>query len=479
MKSISNIAQQGWEYLTIEHIPWFYTLGFLFTLTGGIALAIFTELYVVAGAVAAAIPLVVLVMRYPRLWLYISVMLWAVWFRTSDEGVSFLDTVMVAFYLGGLGVWFAGKIVKREKIVWFTADYLILLALGLGIGNVVIALLNNVDVLLWMRNYLLFLFLLYYFPIRDYFQQERHLKALLAIIALTVLLIGIANIQMYTKAASNAIYAYELLSARVSLQEPIFLGSALLCIPFFLYARSMAKKGIYLTLFIVYITVLIASFTRGAWLVFFIGTVLIFFMVPTKKRVLLFSSIIIGLSIFAIVVSLFFGAIGNAVFTSIEMRLFSSAKGSRDISLKSRLAESSSAIKGIAAYPIGGQGLGAPVTYYEVISERTSLSPVIHNGYIFLAYKMGIPLAIMLTLSLSLYVYQGLRTVRRVSHVLYRCCILGATPALFAALLFSLTENQLVLRDGINSIVMYIALISIAHKQAERESTRQLEEEIA
>lgn len=442
-------------------LQWQYIAATFLGIIGFLLLVTVTNNYLIGGAFVLLIPLLVLFFQYPRLWLCASILLWVVWFRSSDEGVSALDVAMVGFYLGGLGAWFFSKILRRETIIRNTADRFMLLVFILTLANVVIAYFNGTSLLIWIREYLLFTFLLYYFPIREYFAEKKHLIVLLMVSAVAIFTLGIMNLQMYAKAATNAVYAFNILSSRVSMNETIFLGAALVSFAFLLYIRSWYGKLSFLFLTFFFASVLIASFTRGAWIAFIVGVMYLFVVIGKKKKILLSAYVFIGALSLAVIIMMFFGHLGNVIFQNIEERFFSATKGTRDASVKVRVIESQAAIDGIASHPLSGVGLGGRVFFYDVISETTGSPTFIHNGYLFLAYKLGIPITFMFVLSICLYIYEGFAKARLLQDILYKCTVMGATAALLAVLLVSITSNQFAIRHGISLISVYLALISI------------------
>lgn len=449
----------------VDHtLPVALKLGFLLFMAAVLSLAFWLEQYVAVGGLCAAGTAIVLMIKYPRLWLYGSVLLWVVWFRSSDKSLSMLDIGMVGFYLGGLATWFLGAIINRQKIIWSMADRFIIAFFVLGLANSAIAWLNGVSLLIWGREFLLLVFLLYYFPVKALIYTRRHLVVFISFTGCVIFALGIANLQLYLAATKNAVYAFNILSSRVSLNETIFLGASLCSTSILLFSKRWHHRLALLGLTVFYSTVLIASFTRGAWLAFIIGIMLIFFLVETRQRIALVSYLMLSVLSLVVVVSVAFSSISNFVFHSIESRFTSSAKGTNDISVNSRVKESEATIRGIVKYPLGGAGMGAPIVFYDIIEQYTSSPTFLHNGYLFLSYKMGIPLALLFVIGMLLYLVKGGYWAYRARQPFYKCIAIGASVSLFAALLISITSNQFALRHGLSLLAVYIALIAIVER---------------
>jgi O-antigen ligase/polysaccharide polymerase Wzy-like membrane protein len=117
-------------------------------------------------------------------------------------------------------------------------------------------------------------------------------------------------------------------------------------------------------------------------------------------------------------------------------RLLSVAAYSADESLDYRKTESRSVAHAIAARPLTGWGLGASITWGEDGVFATQTTPFSHNGYLWLAWKMGVPAALALIAVIVIAVFRAglpsddgwLRTLR-----------MGSQAALLALLLVGLT----------------------------------------
>jgi O-antigen ligase len=121
--------------------------------------------------------------------------------------------------------------------------------------------------------------------------------------------------------------------------------------------------------------------------------------------------------------------------TAVE-RLLSVARVSTDESFTYRVIESRAVGELIAHRPITGSGFGATITWEEQDVFGQITTPFVHNGYLWLAWKIGIPATLFLVLLLCRAVIRRVpsgdsgewRTVRR-----------GSQMSLLALLLISMT----------------------------------------
>lgn len=79
-------------------------------------------------------------------------------------------------------------------------------------------------------------------------------------------------------------------------------------------------------------------------------------------------------------------------------RLMTISEISTDHSYSYRIIESEAAIRAITARPFTGSGLGATVTWESEGVFATMTTSFIHNGYLWLAWKFGIPVAALILL---------------------------------------------------------------------------------
>lgn len=466
MKTIPHVAQRTWEYLSVEHIPWLYAISCLLAVIGGVAVAILSGFYIVAGAIVGAVPLVVLVVRYPRLWLYLCALSLYFWLRSSDKDLSLIEVFSIAFYLGGLGLWFAQNLVRRKPVTYNNADRIILWVFGIvAIGNIGIAWFYGSSLLLWVREFLLLCFVLFYFPIREYFTDTVYIKRFLVILSLVVFALGVTNIQLYIEATSNALLAAELFNSRVSLNETVFVAGTIYSIVAFLYAKRFWGKALLLLLAVYYGCVLLVSMSRGPWLSCIVGIIIVFFFVDKRRKVKLSMLMTTSIAIVIAVIVLFFGHIGSLILNGIEMRFLSSTKGTQDISLKSRVMESQAALHVLSSYPWAGTGMGGTFSYYEPIKRHTVYQSMVHNGYVFIAFKLGVPLAILFFVFFFLYFFYGVRVIRRLSiDSFYKNIAISGTGTLASMLILNIPADQFVLRDGVFFIAFHIGFIAIAQR---------------
>jgi hypothetical protein len=94
----------------------------------------------------------------------------------------------------------------------------------------------------------------------------------------------------------------------------------------------------------------------------------------------------------ALVVALLIAAPGE-IRTAVERGASVSEVGS-DVSVEYRIVEGRRTLEKIAASPLIGAGFGASISWEPPgFRERLVTTPYVHNGYLWLAWKMGLPIA--------------------------------------------------------------------------------------
>lgn len=121
--------------------------------------------------------------------------------------------------------------------------------------------------------------------------------------------------------------------------------------------------------------------------------------------------------------------------TAVE-RLVSVAQVSTDESFTSRLVESRAVGAAIRDQPITGSGFGATITWGEEDVFGTVTTPFVHNGYLWLAWKIGIPAAAFVVLLLC---WAILRRAPNDDAAEWRALRRGCQTSLLALLLVCLT----------------------------------------
>jgi O-antigen ligase len=274
----------------------------------------------------------------------------------------------------------------------------------------------------------------------------------------------------YKQAAINAVYAWELLAGRRATTEPLFVTGLLFGLCAYLYVHKIKLKLIFLLLVSFYTIALILTFSRGYWFGAVLGIVALLIMLHKKPRNELLSTII-GITFAVLVVSMIiFGSLGSSILDVVIVRMGGSSLSLvQDPSLHARYNETQSVIQYIALNPIIGYGLGSTFRFFNPILGAMQEVFYIHNGYLFLWFKLGI---VGLGLFLLIYIYrlwEAIKIIYKSQHSLDYFLLCAIASMLIAMLAISITSPQFISRDSILIIATCWALIGASKHNSEGE----------
>lgn len=414
--------------------------------------------------------------KYPRLWIASFFIALPVFLSDTGKGLSASELALGGFFLVSIVVWMGWAIAHREIILirWW-GDFLLLAFLVLSFGNAIVAMANDVPFIDWLAEWTIYLLVLYYFPIRHYFEtDERRVRQLLLLGALSTVLMAAYSIYLYKTrmSAGGAMYAYQLWSSRSVLLGPLFVMTMLIGIAVIFHVRSRWKI-VAVGIVLINAGALALTFTRSLWIFFFVSLIVI----GTYLRPL--QNVKLVLSILAVAGMSYYGAmtfnprLTTIAFKIVKERIASSTQLSGgDFSFETRTIEAEAAGRAIASYPLGGSGIRSTIISWGPIEQFHWRKAFIHIGYISLPFKLGIPLALLMFWILGLFFWRTARDgwrIRREVDIppLTRSLLIGilATfPTLLVVIFFTGFFDQ---RWGMVMLAFILAGSSIAHHQIE------------
>lgn len=139
----------------------------------------------------------------------------------------------------------------------------------------------------------------------------------------------------------------------------------------------------------------LVTFERTFWLAALLGIVVVLLRAGAVQRV----KVLLFAPIAALVALVVLAIAAPRVLTTAQQRLLSLGQYSSDKSVRYRIVESRLVIDRIRAHPVEGSGLAATIFWgqpWNQVPPKTS--PFAHNGYLWLAWKVGIPAAALLVI---------------------------------------------------------------------------------
>lgn len=399
--------------------------------------------------------------RHPRIWIYFTIIGLGVLLVQRGEDVSIFEILIYGFALSGLFIYFMNSLlIKRTKIVQNFGDLIIILFFVFALFNSIIAYLHSVDLIRWAREYFTLFLVLLYFPIREYITDSSHMRVFLITVVVSVLFAVIDGfITFRNTALLQAVYAYQLGSS-IKMNQVVFGAAILSTIVFAIYNKSLLMQIILLLFALSSFAALILTYSRTFWLVVMLELLFLLFFVKKHQKVRIILYVLI-FTLGVILSTLFiFRQNAKVVFKLIEKRFISSAKYRTDLSVLSRAAEYPVVYRGIEENILWGSGFGKEIRFHDPIFVRTNVKPIIHNGFTSLAYRVGIPLAMMYWLFISFYLVYSIILYFRVKSDIFRPFYLVSALSLILFIISNFTFQQYIYREGIFTVFVSIALIS-------------------
>lgn len=423
-------------------------------------------LYVAVAICGAA--LLVAFLRKPQVWIYFVVLSLYFFFNTNQDdggagGLGWQEVAFGLFYHGSLSAWFCWQIlVLRKKLVRSTADRIFMLFLSALSLNFFVAYFNDVEPMKWVRGWQYYLLFLYYFPIREYFSDERELRRLLVVWGISTLYTGMAYLYEYKSLAMNFKWANQVYYIGVRRAGFFYSTASILCLAGILLDKGRIKKILWISGFIFALLILVISLARTAWVSFTISSVILALILPLRERLRL-TAYSAGITAIAVAATFLVAPrLANVALTIIELRFNSSSNINNDPSYLSRTMENESLLAGIADYPLGGHGLQKEHKRYDLIDMRHIVSIYGHNGYFTFAYLAGIPLAALFYGIFGYHALTALRRVRNTGSTLARLLYAGAGCGFINAFIGNTMGSVFDQREGLFVTAFLIGFFGIA-----------------
>lgn len=450
----------------------------LFALSGLVAVCVCLGVLVnpIVGLLPVTLVLAGLVItvfvRYPRVWIYSAALINYFWIAQGkgDDEISLREYVLVLFIFGGLAIWFFGMVViQRKRIIQHFGDKLILSMMALSVLNLPIALLNGTSPLTWLREWLLFWTMLYYFPWREHITERKHIQTFFLFHGAVFVFIGGMNIFQYVKAASNVLYAYQIWASRKLMNTHIFLSATLFTALGGFYAARRNTKLLMLGLVSFYALVVIVSFSRGFWISGIVAMVVVLWLLDKRKLALFVVYTVIAGFLFVLIVQVVFPDKSTFVLKVLKTRLASSATGTQDVSLLARYFETQSLFTELSRYPFSGFGLGSSYTLYDPIGKEFNSVTFIHNGYLFIWLKLGFPFFLAFYTFWFYMMRRAYRIAKTTPVPMAKILAAGCFTCLIAFTLLNITSSIPEGRDGFYCLSICFASLGFAERLTKRE----------
>jgi len=210
---------------------------------------------------------------------------------------------------------------------------------------------------------------------------------------------------------------------------------------------------------------LVFSFSRSFWIFVLFAFILIFIYLSKNHKKIIIVAIGFIMLVASISFFTFFKEKADLMLQVLSHRLTSATKGTKDVSWKLRLVEYEEVMNGIEENPFFGNGLGKKVKFYVPFLHITTISHNIHNGYLFTAYRLGIPLTLIFLFFLGYNTFVAEQLARKLKNPFYKNLMLASMVSLLLLIVASMLSNQFFSRDAGMIMALSFAFVSNAKKK--------------
>ncbi|HUF09193.1 MAG TPA: O-antigen ligase family protein [Rhodothermales bacterium] len=333
-----------------------------------------------------------------------------------DEGIDVGEVLFGLFYASYLGIWLFRRVfLQREKLLESTIDFLMVAILVLVTVHVFVGWLWGAAITSALREWQSWTMLAFYFPVKDACRRYPHgTKAMLIVIVAAALFVAVRNVIELKSLVSAAGEVWQITKkGRVIANEIILVTGGLVALAAVTHFRRLRWIMLASGLLVTFLLGLILTQSRSYWLSFAFGALAMVMLSDRagRSRIAVITSVAVGGGL--TLVLLLFGDLATLLFAGLLDRVLSLAGGATDMSLVNRMLEISAAWQWIRHNPILGYGLGTEFSFFDLTISGTRTWAFIHNGYVGLLYKFGIPGAILIMTFWIGSIVRGVRSVRR------------------------------------------------------------------
>jgi O-antigen ligase len=208
----------------------------------------------------------------------------------------------------------------------------------------------------------------------------------------------------------------------------------------------------------------LVTFERSFWLDALAGLLFVGITAAGFKRLKVLS-ILAGVATIAVVVLALFAP---STLTTAQQRFRSLSGYGSDPSVRYRVVESGFVYERIRAHPLSGSGLGATIFWGQPWARTTPKTRnYSHNGYLWLAWKVGVPVAALLVCLLGLSLFSRAAAREEELSLVVRRGAQGAIVGLLLATMTFPSFSQL----SITAVIGLLLALVISPQSAPRENT--------
>lgn len=409
---------------------------------------------------AVGVVTVGVLLRHPDLHLF-AVLLASVAVLEHQPGVQPQEVVYGLYVIFFLAIWVVTDLHGRRTLLASREARLMAGFLILAVALVPMAFLQGGLPHTVVREMTSLTMLGFFFPIRDLcVRRPEAVRTLVGIGLVLSVFVVVRNLLMYQAALGSAERLGELIGRRIIANDHVLAAGTIVGFVFLLHARRLSGAAIATAVFMLNLSGLVLTLSRGFWLATVWGMLFVFVTVSRAHKARMAVVILLASVPVLAIGLLFFGNIMSLFFEGLLERL-TSVDGSltRDVSMLGRVYEARAAFGHIVENPLLGHGAGVPFTFSTILTRTETTTTFIHNGYVYLWYVFGV-VGVVLMLALWWRAIWSGWSAYRVSTApwVVRLAGLGAAASLFAFTLSAMTSNPFFHKDYLLGLAFHMAL---------------------
>jgi len=412
-------------------------------------------------AISISLLLTYVIVKVPKYWIYSIIITSPLYLISNEADFDISDLISAIIWIGGLFIWlFYYVLVQKNKIIDDLSDWLFLFFYICLSINFFAAYFNGNELDIWIRTVARFCIPLLYFPIKAHIKTKIDLRNLLI---LSTIAFGILALMMLYETSirlQNIKHAWEMGSI-LRLNQSLFGVALIVIISMIIFNKKIKNKLLLVLSFIPFIIVFITSMSRIFWFGLIVSVIYSIFFLPQKQRKTILISVLI---IFSMAVLIGYALLGEKAdfFLGLFVDRFTSIGNfMEDESFLVRFQEYGVAFTEIMKSPFIGNGFAHKIMYYSKLTSDTWHTSNVHNGYILITMRFGIPLAIIYY---SVFTYKFFKTINILHSAKYsfeKMVLLGVSSGFILLFISNLLSASVMTRDGDFLIALMFGIIGI------------------
>jgi O-antigen ligase len=307
----------------------------------------------------------------------------------------------------------------------------------------------------------------FYFVYKYYFSDAQFRRWFFAALLFVFLFVIIRTYFAYYTAMISVVAEWEFNFVRGAGNENILLFGAICVLSFLLHLKQATYKYLLSILLVFTLGAIIATLTRGLWVVTLFSFGLIYLLVQGAERKKFITILISTLSLILLAGAIYWD-FTLFVFELLSLRFSSIGTGTQDISLLERVLETKAVFDMILTNPIAGYGLGSEYLRHNLLMQNTmGYTFYIHNGYLAVWFKFGLFGLLTLLAYCGFLFHRGYRMYKHSSTFFDRVVGLVTVVYLTAATVLNITTPVFLSFEGMFVLILLGSYISSTNSTIE------------